>query len=628
MRRALIVALAAVAAPSLVLGHYYFLKPYVDPAPVTTTTTGTPSAPTVVTQWRCVTAAGATISGGGPFSTKAAAETPCGAAVAAAAPSPTATHYIEESTITTTTVPTTTTVRTKRDAVWGGNTIKVADAHAQFLLVAGGGGTTPPGGGEAAFNWTCENVHTAASASQAAVNTAITAADDDDCVDVPAGTATWAGLDLQGKDIQLRGATVVTCSGTPGTDTWVCTNTGGTNTTITGNPEAIHVDLEARQRILGFVLNINVNGYVVNMRGNQDITKFFRVDHNVIHSNNGWQPIRVFGDSNAVHPQGVWDHNRLENGAAIHTNGTRFVFGDGDQQHVMWAKEPVIGGTNNERVFVESNYATTNVVDTVNMTDGNYAGRVTIRFNRTQGSMRTAFEFHSPQGDNRGYQSHETYHNAIVDIDVSDNCFQGMASIRGGTGVFFNNVMSGSVAGCNFDFLMDNVRSTWAVGEVIDGVRACDGGSPWDQNTGGQSGWRCRDQIGAAYDASQWDHSPVGAFNQVIKPLYIWGNLRGGSPAFATVDDFMRNTTHIQINRDYYDTSTATGSPQTVGVRVGAIANRPAGCTTGVAYWATDEADWNSLNGATPDGQLYKCESTNNWVLYYTPHRFPHEWAQ
>jgi hypothetical protein len=57
---------------------------------------------------------------------------------------------------------------------------------------------------------------------------------------------------------------------------------------------------------------------------------------------------------------------------------------------------------------------------------------------------------------------------------------------------------------------------------------------------------------------------------------------------------------------------------------VGVIASRPGTCTTGVAYWATNEGEWNSTNGATADGRLYKCTSTNTWTLYYTPYTYPH----
>ena len=55
----------------------------------------------------------------------------------------------------------------------------------------------------------------------------------------------------------------------------------------------------------------------------------------------------------------------------------------------------------------------------------------------------------------------------------------------------------------------------------------------------------------------------------------------------------------------------------------GPIASRPTTCTTGVAYWATDEGEWDSTH-AGPDGRLYKCTATNTWTLFYTPYTYPH----
>ena len=80
-------------------------------------------------------------------------------------------------------------------------------------------------------------------------------------------------------------------------------------------------------------------------------------------------------------------------------------------------------------------------------------------------------------------------------------------------------------------------------------------------------------------------------------------------------------------------TTTPTGLSfnGTVGVGEGTLAARPATCTTGVGYWATDQGSWNTsssnpqgvqLNGG--DGVLYRCVSTNTWASYYTPYTYPH----
>jgi hypothetical protein len=73
-----------------------------------------------------------------------------------------------------------------------------------------------------------------------------------------------------------------------------------------------------------------------------------------------------------------------------------------------------------------------------------------------------------------------------------------------------------------------------------------------------------------------------------------------------------------------------TCSDITSGVGCGPLANRPTNCTTGTAYWATNQpcSDLTGMvgrNPATPiSGTLYKCTSPNTWTAYYTPLVYPH----
>ena len=67
-----------------------------------------------------------------------------------------------------------------------------------------------------------------------------------------------------------------------------------------------------------------------------------------------------------------------------------------------------------------------------------------------------------------------------------------------------------------------------------------------------------------------------------------------------------------------------------VGMGYGPLSSRPATCTVGVGYWATDQsvtslAGMVGKNPTTPiSGTLYKCTSTNMWTPYYTPYTYPH----
>lgn len=460
---------------------------------------------------------------------------------------------------------------------------------------------------------------TAAAVSTTEINLCVTASASGDRIRVPEGSGTINVSLPSSKDLDIIGATVVTCSGTPGTSGYSC-SAGGTTTTVTGSP-AFTIDLAASHTISGFVITGGA-GERVSSTGEQNVNKHFRIHHNSLISTAGWQPIRFRGGSNGIHPQGIWDHNRFQDGVAIHTNGTLDQLNEGDVQHAIWAEESPLGDSS-KVIYLEANYFT-NSANTTNYGDGNYGGRSVIRFNTTSGGAIVAWEYHSPQGDNRGYQRWENYKNHHINLDIHDGCFFGMHSLRGGTGVVFDNAMTGATSGCNNKISMDNVRSAdnVAVFGLCDGTR-----TGIDQNTGGQLGWHCRDQIGISHDLSQWDHLPTPlSWNQNLKPAYLWNNTEGASNAPVTVDTAGNNLTHIIANRDFYDYSTATGSPQTVGVRQGTIANRPANCTTGVAYWATDEGEWNSDNPGV-DGRLYKCTATNTWTLYYTPYTYPHPWT-
>jgi hypothetical protein len=106
-------------------------------------------------------------------------------------------------------------------------------------------------------------------------------------------------------------------------------------------------------------------------------------------------------------------------------------------------------------------------------------------------------------------------------------------------------------------------------------------------------------------------------------------------------------STHIVADRDYYnsvskdaqtsaDNCGAACAPfnGTTGMGFGTLLKRPTTCTTGpeapdaghggVGYWATDQGEWDSSNGATPDGKLYRCTATNTWAVHYTPYTYPH----
>ena len=422
----------------------------------------------------------------------------------------------------------------------------------------------------------------AASANRTDVNDCVTAAASGDTVRVPAGTASWSSsISLPAnKDLQIIGAGI-----------------GSTNITCA---TCFSINLGASHRISGFTMN-GANDGGISTSGEQNLSKHFRIDHNRIVSTSGWAPLELSGGFNAVHPQGLVDNNQFVD-VPVHANGTNYQLDEGSQQHVLWAQRWTLGDSS-AVVYIEANaFQGTN--GNINFADSNYAGRYVFRFNT--GTGRGYVEVHSVQGQNRASQRFEIYKNSF-----STNAgWPGLAFIRGGSGVVFGNRLTQSGG-----LIMDNVRSEEDPGG---GVGRCNGSSSWDQNTSGQSGWSCRDQIGRAYDNAQW--SPGGAYTQALVPAYFWNNLAAG----AQFDiDNSGLSTWIRENRDWYTTNTSFNG--TTGVGEGPIGSRPGTCTAGVGYWATNEGEWDSTN-AGADGRLYKCTATNTWSLYYTPQPYPHPW--
>jgi hypothetical protein len=448
---------------------------------------------------------------------------------------------------------------------------------------------------------------TAADASLSAVQSAVNAAASGAVVCVPAGTVTWTGTLAfpSNKDLTLAGAgvgqTVVNCGIT---SCWSMSNASS-------------------HRLTGFDFNWSAASDVfLTVHGPVTNGKRFRIDHNRFNApNTTWSIIDVSGDGpTAKHPTGVIDNNVLIN-FSLHFNGTNFNLTDGNTQHALWS-QPTALGDFTDVVYVEDNSFTSTIIKGFqNFADGNYAARWVWRFN-THNGHGTGLEAHSVQGGNRAVRRWEVYGNSWT---KNASSFYPVLFLRGGSGVVFDNTAS-TQYGETETILLDNVRS---MGNPGDGVGACDGTSNWDQNTSGQNGYACRDQIGRGPDAATW--SPGQAFTQPLLPAYFFNNFKGTSQFSTTLDGHCgsatclpapgNNPAHIVANRDFYNYNASFDGSS--GVGRGTLAGRPSACTAGVGYWATDVGEWNSRH-AGADGQLYKCTAANTWSLYYTPYQYPH----
>jgi hypothetical protein len=114
---------------------------------------------------------------------------------------------------------------------------------------------------------------------------------------------------------------------------------------------------------------------------------------------------------------------------------------------------------------------------------------------------------------------------------------------------------------------------------------------------------------------------PGRAHNQVLTPAYEWGNSGPQLPSPLLYPDSAVSSVVI-ANRDFYNH--AASFDGTSGTGMGTLANMPPTCTTGVAYWATDQGSWNQSGNGQGSGVLYQCTATNTWSVYYMPYTYPY----
>jgi hypothetical protein len=108
----------------------------------------------------------------------------------------------------------------------------------------------------------------------------------------------------------------------------------------------------------------------------------------------------------------------------------------------------------------------------------------------------------------------------------------------------------------------------------------------------------------------------VGWVGNALDPIYEWGDTYTGSVNGNWISSTASN--RLLNNRDFYE-QCGSKNPSCTGGFTGAYGTGsglhsaiPFTCTTGVAYWATDQST------------LYKCTATNTWTAFYQPYTYPH----
>ncbi len=376
-------------------------------------------------------------------------------------------------------------------------------------------------------------------------------------VTVPAGSCTWtSGVSISGKAMTLQGAgtanTIITTNGVWG---------GSINVTCSTANFVTVKDIY----FIGGTNTYPINFYPTS----QPQVDCFRFTGNrVASTGTDRRGVTVFDSA-----YGLIDNNIFEVGSGISAQIIT-VFG-GMLSNVEaraagyqgWQRALTLG-TNNA-VYIENNtfnypanYSGDDSIDAYN------GARLVIRYNvfnsTTQG-------FHGcDSGSRRSAHSYEVYNNSYINNGTTQ---LRKATLRGGTGVFYNNTYGGTGAAW-WEIYLANYRSLGAESDwgICDGtdyrilptladhvdysvvsttegsyycsvsrdtpctvVGDCPGGETCDSYLDGAAadGYACRDQIGRTT-------------NQVLSPLYIWNN---GSIGAATA------SSHVVAERDYYETA-------------------------------------------------------------------------
>ncbi len=352
------------------------------------------------------------------------------------------------------------------------------------------------------------DTRTAASCNAAAVQTAVNNAASGDIVVVPAGNCAWptavslpAGMDLT---LQGAGVGVTTIDGT----------SAGTSVFVgVGN-----------RRVTGFTFTCGQ----IQIDGDN-----WRIDHNTFTCGTFDNGIYVVGFRPQASPKGLIDHNSFMNRRVL-VAGYPGVSLAELSRTTQWFDALALGTA--EAVYVEDNTFTATIF--TNAIDCNYGGRYVFRHNSV---TDTYLEAHSIQQTNRACRKWEIYENTIAQVNYP--VYRSMF-IRGGTGVVFNNTVTGAFG--ERTIALDNSRSATSAGTVFN---VCDGHQLWDGNAD-TTGWPCLDQIGRGGDSSIFNATPPPYPVQRLEPAYFWNNTIDGVLQGVSVDN--GSSIHIHADRDYF----------------------------------------------------------------------------
>lgn len=410
---------------------------------------------------------------------------------------------------------------------------------------------------------------TSASASYEDVDHCVNAcAGRGDTVIVPADNRSWGEPLTISKGVILRGAGI-------GSTTINC----NTSSAIVYEPDSTALSQNEKIDISGFTFN-GATDYTIHIK-NHSTTPITKVK---IHDNRFADVANGIVVSGAVY--GVAYANEFDRApVAFRAMGS-------DQ--TSWANFPREYGSPNNFYFEDNTITfSTPLTDYAGWIESGQGGRAVVRYNTWIGSTDELWDVHGLQTPNLASAPQapdcEQYSTMVAEFygnRIDDGAPKRWMNHRGSWLMMFNNAWNSSK------------------------------GNPWIHN----NEYSC--DSCAKYGYGEGQH---------INNTYVWSNIANG--AVINMEKSMDNCGaagfySITENVDFYNY--AANFDGSSGVGCGPLAQRPSSCTTGVAYWATDQScsDLSGMAGTNPttpiSGTLYKCTAPNEWTAYYKPYGYPH----
>jgi len=471
----------------------------------------------------------------------------------------------------------------------------------------------------------------AASCSYADVSAAIASAQSGDTVMIPVGHCTWSsGLTIT-KGIYLLGAgdnaTKITC-------------TSSGNYVITYQPSNLSGNHPFRVSGFTFDMADQSNGIKLNVAHSSDLTiqTNIRIDHNTFVNTQG-QAIWNNG------MRGVIDNNLFSD--IVYPIRNPLSYRNGGEWWDNW--EGIIFGSAGNNMYFEDNIFT----GVTAIMDCQYANRFAFRYNTVivTGKAYPLLDMHGNQGEGQMYACFggEIYGN---DITMPEGH---LLDQRAGKAVVFFNQVNGTSLGIKVreeyadernpsinpqpqhvseSYYWNNRTGSRLLGgyEPMSDIRSATGGGvnyledahanfPPEYGKPARYGLEIVGGRGAGQQRLIMDAQPTR-----LTVVTNWEINPDATSQYRVVSDCCNV---IAEDSEFYNHNPDFNG--SAGVGCGKLANRPATCTPGVGYWATEQSctgigDANvGDHPATPiSGTLYQCTSPNTWTAYYTPLAYPH----